>query len=115
MQKIKHGTLAIDQGNVGLFSDFEKGGAMWCDHGSREARQHVQFSQPYIAPPSVTVGLSMWDMATDANSRVEIKAENVSETGFDLVFSTWSDTRIARARANWQSIGAVEDDDNWDV
>jgi len=115
MLKIKHGTVAVDQGEVGLFSDFEMGGPMWAGHGTREARKYVAFSQRYIAPPAVTVGLSMWDMATDANSRVEVKAENITVTGFDLVFSTWSDTRIARARGSWQAIGAVEDDDNWDV
>jgi hypothetical protein len=36
----------------------------------------------------VHVSLSMWDMGNDSNARADIRAENVTETGFDLVFRT---------------------------
>jgi len=45
----------------------------------------------------------------------DIRAENVTETGFDLVFQTWSDTRIARASASWLAIGEVADPDQWQL
>ncbi|MGV6838979.1 MAG: H-type lectin domain-containing protein [Planktomarina sp.] len=115
MRKFPFGQMAIDQGDVPLFSDFENNGPMWSGQGRREVRHKVWFSERFNQIPSVTVALSMWDMATDANSRVEITSENISEDGFDVVFRTWSDTRIARARASWQAIGTVDDEDNWDV
>jgi hypothetical protein len=32
-----------------------------------------------------------------------------------LVFRTWADTRVARIRADWTAIGAVRDEEDWDV
>ena len=45
----------------------------------------------------------------------ELVAENVTETGFDIVFRTWSDSRIARLRASWMAIGDLPFEDDWDV
>ena len=78
-------------------------------------RQAQSFKEAFLAPPVVTVGISMWDMDHKTNSRVDILAENVTATGFEIVFRTWGDTRVARVRADWMALGAVKDDDNWDV
>ena len=51
----------------------------------------------------------MWDMGSGSNARADIRAENVTETGFDLVFRTWSDTRVARVSASWLAISGVAD------
>lgn len=61
------------------------------------------------------VGLSMWDIDRRANSRVDITVEDITTVGFELVFRTWGDSRIARVRADWTAIGSVPDDENWDV
>ena len=98
-----------------MFSDFESDGPMWADQGPREARQSIKFAQSYFAVPNVQVSLSMWDLDNKTNPRADIKAENITTTGFDLVFRTWSDTRVARVRANWMSIGAVENEDDWEL
>ena len=78
-------------------------------------RQQQNFKDAFLAPPVVTVGISMWDMDHKTNSRVDILAENVTATGFEIVFRTWGDTRVARVRADWMALGSVKDDDNWDV
>jgi hypothetical protein len=39
----------------------------------------------------------------------------VTTEGFEIVFRTWGDTRIARIRADWMAIGAVRDEDEWDL
>ena len=109
------GLFGIEQGSRILFSDFVDDGAMWTGTGPREARQHQSFKEAFVAPPLVTVGISMWDMDHKANSRVDISAENVTVKGFDIVFRTWADTRIARIRADWLAIGKARDEDDWDV
>ena len=109
------GLIGIEQGTKILFSDFVHDGAMWTGSGPREVRQKEQFKEAFVAPPVVTVGISMWDMDHNANSRVDITAENVSETGFEIVFRTWADTRIARIRADWLAIGQAQDEEDWDV
>lgn len=115
MRKLGRNMIGIEQGDVVLFSDFEHNGLMWTGDGARQARAAIQFSEPYVAPPSVRVGLTMWDMSNAANIRADVTAENITETGFSIVFRTWSDSKIARVRVGWQAIGPVRDDEEWEV
>ncbi|MEF3046897.1 H-type lectin domain-containing protein [Pseudotabrizicola sp. L79] len=115
MRKFSSGSIGITQGSRVLFSDFVNDGVMWTGSGDRESRHVVTFKEPYREPPVVHLSLTMWDTDNQANARVDLSAENITTEGFHLVFTTWSDTRIARVRADWLVIGAIKDDDNWDV
>ncbi len=114
MKRIYASTIGVDQGSEMLFSDFDTGGDMWTGKGPREARVAVTFSESFKKKPSVTVALEMFDMDNRTNQRAETVAENITKTGFDIVFRTWGDTKIARARAAWMAIGGVDADDNWE-
>ena len=107
--------IGVQAGEELLFSDFEDGGKMWKGEGPRLARRAVSFDEPFIAPPVVTVHMTMIDMSNDAFIRADIQAEAVTKTGFDIVFRTWGDSRVARIRAGWQAIGAVLGEDGWDL
>lgn len=109
------GPIGIEQGSKILFSDYAHDGAMWTGSGPREVRQPQEFSESFVEPPVVTVGVSMWDIAHQTNSRADITAENVTTKGFEIVFRTWADTRVARIRADWMAIGQARDEDDWDV
>ena len=98
-----------------LFSDFEDGGQMWTGDGPRELRKAVKFSETYSDRPTVQVSVSLWDMDQKTNQRGDIRAEEITAAGFTIVFTTWSDTRIARIRASWIAIGGMTDDEAWDV
>jgi hypothetical protein len=115
MKRISSSSVGVLQGSRVLFSDFADGGVMWTGTGDRESRHPVKFKDAFIEPPSVMVALSMWDIDHRHTARMDIRAENVTAKGFDLVFRTWQDTRIARVRADWIAIGPVRDDDDWDV
>lgn len=115
MKRIESHILGVDQGSCMLFSDFQDGGEMWTGTGPREVRQRVSFSETYAAPPVVSVGISMWDLDQKTNQRADISAENIDTAGFDLVFRTWADTRVARIRADWTAFGPLRDDSLWDV
>lgn len=115
MQRLRNPRTGIDQGEVQIFSEFETGGTMWTGTGDRERRKPVVFTEPYARAPAVQVSVSLWDMDTSAAIRAEIRAENISETGFDIVFRTWSDSRIARLRASWMAIGDLPFADDWQV
>ena len=88
---------------------------MWTGHGDRESRHLISFKEAFTEAPVVNVSISMWDIDNKHNSRADITAEKVTAKGFHLVFRTWGDTRVARVRADWTAIGAVRDDDDWDV
>ena len=113
--KLFSGVIGVQQGSRILFSDFVNDGAMWTGAGPREVRQLQAFDERFLEPPVVTVGISMWDIDHQANSRVDIAAENITATGFEIVFRTWSDSRIARIRDDWMAIGTTRDEDDWDV
>lgn len=115
MQKFLKQAIGVDQGENVLFSDYEDGGDMWTGNGPRERRHALTFKEPFASPPVVHVALSMWDMDSATNARADISAENITETGFDMVFKTWGDSRVARARARWMAIGAVAHDDDWQL
>ena len=115
MWRIRTHRLGIDQGAHVLFSDFEHDGDMWAGEGDRETRVWVDFSEPFLNTPAISVGLSMWDMDHSTNPRMDIAAEDATAEGFQLVFRTWGDTRIARVRANWMAIGEVAHEEDWDL
>ena len=115
MKRITSGKVGILQGSRVLFSDFADGGPMWTGQGDRESRHFLAFKEPFQKVPAVTVGLSMWDIDQKHNSRADIAAENITRSGFEIVFRTWGDTRIARVRADWMAIGQVQDEDDWQL
>lgn len=115
MKKLRSHNVGVDQGTLLLFSDFEDGGAMWTGEGQRAHETAVVFSGRFREPPVVHVSLSLWDMDQEHNHRADLTATDVTETGFTIVFKTWGDSRIARVRADWLAIGALDDELDWDV
>ncbi len=115
MWKIRTHRMGIDQGSLVLFSDYKHNGKMWAGTGERELYRTITFSEPFLTPPAVKVGMSMWDIDHSANQRMDILARKVSTSGFRIVFRTWGDTRIARVRADWLAIGEVAHEDDWEI
>ncbi|MGR3509566.1 MAG: H-type lectin domain-containing protein [Sulfitobacter sp.] len=115
MKRINGNSVGIDSGEKVLFSDFENGGEMWTGSGPRERRNRIEFSARYKEIPTVQASLALWDVDNATVMRADIRCENISEDGFDLVFRTWGDTRIARVRAAWMSIGPLSQKDDWDL
>jgi H-type lectin domain len=115
MKRISSGRIGVAQGSHVLFSDFADGGPMWTGSGPRESRHKIAFPQSFREAPSVMVSISMWDMDQKTNLRADISAEKITKAGFQMVFRTWGDSRVARIRADWLAIGALKDDDDWDV
>ncbi len=115
MRIYRNQPIGIDQGEETLFSDYQDGGDMWTGHGPRTRRQTIRFSSAFREAPVVHVSLSMWDIHHTANGRADIAAENVTEQGFDAVFRTWENTRVARARIRWMAIGPMAHEDDWEL
>ena len=115
MKRFRNHLIGIDQGEHVLFSDFENDGPMWSGSGPRRSTSPVQFSEKFKSPPVVHINLSMWDMDEASNSRMDIKAEGITTEGFNIVFQTWGDSRVARVRASWTAMGEMRDSDEWDL
>ncbi len=115
MKKISAHTIAIAQGNDVLFEDFEDGGEMWTGTGHRESTKWVAFKESFQDIPMVHCSLTLWDVDSATNVRADIEAENIGTDGFELVFRTWGDTKVARVRIGWMAIGTVKDEDEWEL
>lgn len=115
MKRLRSHLIGIDEGSIDLFSDFENGGEMWTGNGPRERRRTILFSEPYRATPVVHVAISMWDTDHKSNQRAEISATSITEDGFTAVFRTWGDSRVARIRVGWMSIGELHGEDDWEI
>ena len=115
MKKLSTHTVGVDSGDVVLFSDYEDGGDMWTGRGQRERRRRIKFSEKYKSEPTVQLSLSLWDVDASTTMRVDLQAEAITKSGFDMVFRTWGDTHIARVRIAWTSIGEMSELDDWDV
>lgn len=115
MKKFQTHPIGIDQGEEVLFSEFAEGGDMWTGSGPRERRTAIRFSEAFRSPPVVQIGVSLWDVDTSSALRAEVQAEDITPEGFNAVFRTWSDTRIARIRVSWTAIGEVAHADDWDI
>jgi len=113
MKRLRNHLIGIDQGDTVLFSDFEDGGEMWTGRGQRERRRRISFSEPFRTLPAVHVSISMWDVDNETPLRADISAEVITAQGFDLVFRTWGDTRVARVRVAWLAMGELSQQDEW--
>ncbi len=114
MTKILSSALAMDQGNVLIFSDLEDGGDMWTGKGDRSRTARVIFTEQFRERPMVSFAIKMIDADQSVNLRYDLILEDVSATGFDIRMKTWGDTKIARASINWSAIGAAFGDGDWD-
>jgi len=115
MKRLQGHLIGIAQGSEIMFSDFAHNGPMWVGQGPREKRSKITFDEAFKLPPAINVSMSMWDTDGQVNQRADIAAEDITETGFSLVFRTWGDSRVARVRADWMAIGEVSGDDEWDI
>lgn len=113
MKRFHTGHFGVEQGQEVLFSDVEHDGPMWTGKGQRETRVTVLFAQPFQGQPSVFLAPDMWDFDSKTNQRADLRAERISETGFEIVFRTWADTRVARLRVSWLALGAAAADEDW--
>ena len=115
MKKLRSTIIGVDNGDEVLFEDFEDGGEMWTGRGQRERRRRIRFSERYLNAPTVQLSISLWDMDAGTVLRADVTAEAITEDGFDMVFRTWGDTKVARVRIAWCAFGELGDDDVWDV
>ena len=71
--------------------------------GERSITKHIEFDVKFKKTPKVMVSISLLDTERDTNLRVNVYAEHINTSGFDLRIATWDDTKLYRLRASWIS------------
>lgn len=115
MKRIQSHLFGVEQGDQIMFSDFENDGTMWSGGGARERKKVIVFTEAFASAPAVQVSMTLLDLDKETNFRADALAQNIIETGFELVFRTWNDTRVARVRLSWIAMGALVDEEIWEL
>ena len=68
-------------------------------------RQHVAFDIPFANIPMVHVGISGFDIDNRDTSRLSVRPEAISASGFDLLVQTWLNTRVYKVEISWIALG----------
>lgn len=89
-----------------VFNHVNTNDYMWSGEDDRVVRQTIHFDVPFSSLPMVSVGVTAIDASRAQNQRYHLRTENIIAFGFDLVFVTWDDTKIARASASWTATGS---------
>lgn len=74
----------------------------------RQWRETITFSKPFNEPPKVTAAFSMLDADKNENLRVRLEVDNITDTSFELVYSTWGGTTVYSVTASWFAFGDAE-------
>ncbi len=74
--------------------------------GSRSFTVDINFASPFSSFPVIQLGLTGFDMDQRESSRISLKAENITESGFQAVLSTWASSRVFAVEFNWLAIGS---------
>lgn len=61
----------------------------------------VTFPQPFATPPEIMTAISRLDDESTTNTRIEVYAENITTTGFTMVFHKWHITKVYSVTASW--------------
>ena len=70
--------------------------------GVKTVRRHVDFGDDdFSEGPCVVLGIVHLDTAYTQNVRVNATAENITNNGFDVVFTTWADSKTYGVQADW--------------
>lgn len=104
------GRIRLESGSIGmravgtraLVDDSQCTAGPGNERGELSGR--VAFSRSFASVPTVTIGLSSFDMTGDTN-RILIVVTGVDSSGFNYSFKTWCFTKIYGATATWMAIG----------
>jgi hypothetical protein len=68
-------------------------------------RTHITFGTPYVNIPVVQVALTGFDIDNRSTARLAVSTESITPNGFDLLVSTWMDTRVYQVSVSWMALG----------
>ncbi len=69
-------------------------------------RAQVLFERPFKNVPVVHLGVTGFDISSHDAARLTTSVANISPQGFEIVLSTWLNTRIWRVNFSWLAIGS---------
>ena len=100
--KVLSSTVSVNVLTEGWNLDSPDAGA---EDEVRKFMVDVIFDTAFSAVPVVQIGLSGFDIDQRDSARLIVKAECISEYGFQATIITWAGSRVYAADFNWLAIG----------
>ena len=96
-QSVAHGQFTAGPETEGLtLSD---------GNGQRSVQIMVLFDKPFESAPTVTLGITGFDISNEKGVRLSVKVEKVTIEGFVIRVTTWADSKIFSVNGDWFAIG----------
>jgi hypothetical protein len=73
--------------------------------GVRSVQIMVLFDKPFESAPTVTLGVTGFDISNQNGVRLTVKVEKVTIAGFVIRVSTWADSKIFSVNGDWFAFG----------
>lgn len=80
----------------------------WTLHTGTGVRQYIKritFPIAFSSPPKVVSNVHGFDLDYRVNSRMDVVIQNVTSTGFDVVFHTYADSIVYAVYSTWIAYG----------
>jgi hypothetical protein len=74
-------------------------------NGQRSVAIMVLFDKPFESAPTVTLGVTGFDISNQYGVRLSVKVEKVTIAGFVIRVTTWADSRIFSVNGDWFAYG----------
>ena len=95
--RVETGTLMIKSDRIWTL-DKPSG----CGGHRGDKRRRVDFAESFSSPPQIALGLTTFDLVdTGGDYRIWLSVEEVTPDFFTYTFTTWCDTALSLAKANW--------------
>ncbi len=101
----KYGEIVIDSGEKRFEAD------SLLSSGENKERTHIvkiKYKEQFKKVLEVIPTIQRVDTDGEYSSRFEIKADNITTSGFDLIIGTWEVTKIWDISVKWYAIGTRE-------
>ncbi len=73
--------------------------------GQRSVQIMVLFDKPFESAPTVTLGITGFDISNEKGVRLSVKVEKVTIAGFVIRVTTWADSKIFSVSGDWFAFG----------
>ena len=71
----------------------------------RVFRTRVHFDRPFGAIPVVHIGIAGFDISNHDAARIKASVARISQSGFEIVLSTWLNSQLWKVDVSWMAIG----------
>jgi hypothetical protein len=74
--------------------------------GNRTFIDKINFTQPFQTPPKLLIAMSGFEIRGEYRVSVNVRAERITEKGFDVHIGTINASDIWEVTVNWMAVGA---------